>query len=292
MNVDPAKAAAQFQYSGKTYYFCCKGCAARFEKEPQKYLAPLGGPGMAAPIQIAMHSQQSHGAHTTTIPASAALGAAAVPEKFQSETASGKRAAETDVRYTCPMHPEIVQGGPGSCPKCGMALEPMDVFAEVEADPEYDSMRRRFWVSAALSLPVLILAMFGDALRMPVSAAVRNWMELILATPVVLWGGWPFFERGWASIVNRSPNMFTLIAIGTGAAYGYSIVATVFPDIFPASFRGHGGEVAVYFEAAAVITTLVLLGQVLELRARSQTSSAIRILLRLAPKTARIIQTN
>src|SRR5690348_3018139 len=288
MTVEPAKAAAQVQYSGKTYYFCCKGCATRFEKEPQKYLAVPSAQGMATQIQIAMPGQH-HGAHAATIPVPATREAAAAPAKGPTETASGKSAAETDVRYTCPMHPEIVQGGPGSCPKCGMALEPMDVFAEVEADPEYDSMRRRFWVSAALSLPVLILAMFGDALRMPVSAAVRNWMELILATPVVLWGGWPFFQRFWASIVNRSPNMFTLIAIGTGAAYLDSVVATILPQAFPASLRDMHGAVATYFEAAAVITTLVLLGQVLELRARQQTSGAIRSLLKLAPQQAHLV---
>ena len=184
-----------------------------------------------------------------------------------------RRRARNKVRYTCPMHPEIIQLGPGSCPICGMALEPMDAFAEVEADPEYDSMLRRFWVSAALSLPVLLIAMFGDALKLPLISVARNWIEFVLATPVVLWGGWPFFQRFWASVVNRSPNMFTLIGLGTGAAYLESVVATLLPQIFPASFRDMHGAVSTYFEAAAVITTLVLLGQVLELRARRQTSS-------------------
>ena len=173
-----------------------------------------------------------------------------------------------------------------TCPKCGMALEPMDVLAEVEADPEYDSMFRRFWVSAALSVPVLFLAMFGDAVQLPFSSTARNWIEFVLATPVVVWGGLPFFQRFWASIVNRSPNMFTLIALGTGAAYLDSVVATLVPQIFPSSFRDANGAVATYFEAAAVITTLVLLGQVLELRARQRTSGAIRSLLNLAPKQA------
>jgi len=190
------------------------------------------------------------------------------------------------VRYTCPMDPEIVQIGPGACPICGMALEPMDVVAEEQPDPEYDSMRKRFWVSAALSLPLLILSMFGEWLGLHWQSGTRNAVEFLLATPVVLWGGWPFFQRFWSSLLNRSPNMFTLIGLGTGAAYFYSVVATLFPQSFPASFRDMQGGVAVYFEAAAVITTLVLLGQVLELRARQRTSGAIRELLHLAPQTA------
>ena len=167
------------------------------------------------------------------------------------------------------MHPEIVQIGPGTCPKCGMALEPMDIVAEEQADPEYESMRKRFWVSVALSLPLLVLSMFGEMLGLQLQAGTKNAIELLLATPVVLWCGWPFFERFWGSLVNRSPNMFTLIGLGTGAAYIYSVVATLFPQFFPASFRDMHGGVAVYFEAAAVIITLVLLGQVLELRAQA-----------------------
>jgi Cu+-exporting ATPase len=195
--------------------------------------------------------------------------------------------------YVCPMHPEIVRDEPGSCPICGMALEPRTVTLEDLPNPELVDMIRRFWISAGLSLPLFILAMSdmlaGQPLQQLVSPRLLTWIQLILATPVVLWGGWPFFERGWRSIINRSPNMFTLIAIGVGAAYLYSVVATLFPDIFPESFYGHTGTVAVYFEAAAIITTLVLLGQVLELRARSQTSSAIKALLGLSPKTARLI---
>jgi Cu+-exporting ATPase len=187
------------------------------------------------------------------------------------------------------MHPQIIQVGPGSCPICGMALEPMDVFAEVEADPEFDSMRLRFWVSAALSLPLLLLSMLGESLGLHLSPAVRNAVEFLLATPVVVWGGWPFFERFWSSLVNRSPNMFTLIGLGTGAAYLESVVATFFPQFFPASFRDMHGSAPLYFEAAAVITTLVLLGQVLELRARQQTSGAIRALLDLAPQQAHLL---
>jgi Cu+-exporting ATPase len=184
------------------------------------------------------------------------------------------------------MHPEIVQIAPGSCPKCGMALEPMEVVGEEDADPEYDAMWRRFWVSVALSLPVLILAMFGERLGLRWASATRNALEFLLATPVVLWGGWPFFVRFWSSLANRSPNMFTLIGLGTGAAYLYSVAATLYPRAFPESSRDMQGGVAVYFEAAAVITTLVLLGQVLELRARKRTNAALKELLRLAPQTA------
>src|SRR3989454_64555 len=193
--------------------------------------------------------------------------------------------------YTCPMHPEIVRGAPGSCPICGMALEPRTVTLEGEENLELRNMSRRFWMSVVLAAPVLLLAMAdmipGRLVGPLVSARAVTWLELILATPVVLWGGWPFFERGWQSMVNRSPNMFTLIALGVGTAYVYSVMATLFPGLFPASFRGHTGEVPVYFEAAAVITVLVLLGQVLELRARERTSGAIKALLGLAPRTAR-----
>ena len=194
--------------------------------------------------------------------------------------------------YTCPMHPEIVQDDPGDCPICGMALEPMTVTLTEEENPELIDMSRRFWVSVALTTPVLVLAMgemVGLSFERLASPRVLTWLELVFATPVVLWGGWPFFARGWQSVVNRSLNMFTLIGLGTGVAYAYSVVATIAPEIFPASFRDAAGEVAVYFEAAAAIVTLVLLGQVMELRARSRTGAAIRALLGLAPKTARII---
>lgn len=240
MNVDPQRAAGSSTYQGKTYHFCSKGCVAKFEADPEKYLHP----GKA-------------------------------PEPMTPSTAAG-------VEYTCPMHPEVRQIGPGSCPKCGMALEPatFSFSAEEEPNPELAGMARRFKISVVFTIPLLALMFWRQ--QVP-------WIEFALATPVVLWGGWPFFERGWASIVFRSLNMFTLIAIGTGTAYLYSVIATLFPSIFPASFRGHGGDVAVYFEPAAAIVTLVLLGQVLELRARSQTSSAIRALLGLAPKTARLV---
>ena len=201
--------------------------------------------------------------------------------------------AATKIEYTCPMHPEIVRPGPGSCPICGMALEPRTVTAEEEANPELRDMARRFWISLVLTVPLLALAMLdmlpGTPLHRVLPGAWLPWIEFVLATPVVLWGGWPFFQRGWASIVNRSTNMFTLIAMGTGVAYVYSTVATVFPQMFPASFRTVADRPDVYFEAAAAITTLVLLGQVLELRARSRTSGAIRALLDLSPKTARVL---
>ena len=198
------------------------------------------------------------------------------------------------VLWTCPMHPQIVRSEPGACPICGMGLEPMTPTGAEAVNPELSEMTRRFWVGLALSAPLLLLVMAAHVSDHPLggllSPRASVWVQLVLATPVVLWGGWPFFVRGWQSLVNRSLNMFTLIAIGTGVAYAYSIAATLVPGIFPASFRGADGAVEVYFEAAAVITTLVLLGQVLELRARSQTSGAIRALLDLAPKMARILR--
>ncbi len=272
MLVDPAKAAGKIEHEGKTYYFCSTRCAERFTKEPQMFLTVPGTAGMEPGRTPLSHP-----------------GLAAKPSSIPD---SGNKTAplkDKNARYTCPMHPEIVQIGPGICPICGMALEPMDVFAEVEADPEYDSMRLRFWVSAALSLPVLLLSMLGESLGLHLTPTVRNGIEFLLATPVVLWGGWPFFERFWSSLAHRSPNMFTLIGLGTGAAYLDSVAATFFPQIFPPSFRGMDGTAPVYFEAAAVITTLVLLGQVLELRARQQTSGAIRALLNLAPQQAHVL---
>ena len=258
MMVDPQKAAGKVEHGGKTYHFCSVRCAERFQKEPEKFLVEPGMAGM----------EHAPAAKTPAPPLA------------------------KNVRYTCPMDPEIIQIGPGTCPKCGMALEPMDLVAEEHPDPEYESMFTRFWVSAALSVPLLILSMFGEALGLHLETGVKNAIEFLLATPVVLWCGWPFFQRFWNSLVNRSPNMFTLIGLGTGAAYAYSVMATLFPQFFPASFRDMHGGVAVYFEAAAVITTLVLLGQVLELRARSRTSGAIRELLHLAPQTAHRVSTS
>ena len=269
MTVSDAQSAPKVEYRGTMYFFCSRGCGARFKKNPDSFLA--------APGTAEMHQA----------PASAEHGAVQPTPSTAPRTED-----EKNIRYTCPMHPQIIQFGPGSCPVCGMALEPLDVFAQVEADPEYDSMRRRFWISAAASLPVLLLSMFGDSLRLDLEPSMRSIVEFLLATPVVLWGGWPFFLRFWSSLVNRSPNMFTLIGLGTGAAYLDSVAATFFPQIFPASMRGMDGAAPVYFEAAAVITTLVLLGQVLELRARQRTSGAIRALLNLAPQQAHLIGAN
>jgi P-type Cu+ transporter len=275
MSVDPGKATGKQEFGGKTYYFCSKRCAERFAAEPEKFLAAPGTEGM-------------DGAHGVTAghnqPPSVVRGA--------SETESGRGAVAAQAegtKYTCPMHPQIVQTGPGACPICGMALEPMEVLAEAEADPEYESMSRRLWVCAALSLPLLVIEMGGHWLPLHWAAGTRNFIELALATPVVLWGGWPFFQRFWMSLAHRSPNMFTLIGLGTGAAYLDSLAATIFPQMFPASFRAADGAPPVYFEAAAVITTLVLLGQVLELRARQKTSGAIRALLHLAPQQAHLL---
>ncbi|VDS09542.1 Silver exporting P-type ATPase [Paracoccus haematequi] len=217
----------------------------------------------------------------------------AEPERYLDPAAAAAKAEPVPegTIYTCPMHPEIRQVGPGSCPICGMALEPVLVSLEAEPNLELIDMRRRFWIGLVLTIPVFLLEMGGHLLGLDhlVSQRSSNWIQLILATPVVLWAGWPFFQRGWQSLVTRNLNMFTLIAMGTGAAWIYSVVATLAPGIFPDAFRQHDGSVAVYFEAAAVITVLVLLGQVLELRARESTSGAIRALLDLAPKTARRI---
>ena len=216
----------------------------------------------------------------------------AEPAKYVEPAAPGKAEAVPEgTIYTCPMHPQIRQVGPGSCPICGMALEPVVATAETGPSHELVDMTRRFWIGLVLSLPVVALEMGGHltGLSHYIGQQTSNWIQMLLATPVVLWAGWPFFVRGWQSLVNRSLNMFTLIAMGTGVAWVYSMVATLAPGAFPAAFRGHDGSVAVYFEAASVITVLVLLGQVLELRARESTSGAIRALLDLAPKTARKI---
>jgi Cu+-exporting ATPase len=252
MSVNPATARHRHSHDGKDYYFCCNGCREKFAADPDRYLG---------------------------------LTPNAPPKPAPTAPAGGK------VEYTCPMHPEIVQDGPGSCPICGMALEPRTVTAEAGPNPELIDMTRRFWIGAALTLPILVLTMGPHVLGLPIhgliSPAASAWLQLVLATPAVLWAGWPFFERGWRSLVTGKLNMFTLIAIGTGAAYLYSLVATVAPGLFPPEFRGAMGEVDLYFEAAAVIVALVLLGQVMELRARERTGGALRALLDLAPKMAR-----
>ena len=313
MNVDPSRAAGKHEHNGQTYYFCSQHCLAKFKEDPEKVLAQQGRHGQhSGPT----HGATTHAAHTHVHAQPTAQTAKLAkpddgvyvcpmdPEVRESKPGACPKCGMalepaappsplTKTEYVCPMHPEIVRDEPGSCPICGMALEPRTVTLEDAPNPELLDMTRRFWFSAALSLPLFIVAMSdmlpGQPLQHIVSPRLLTWFQFVLATPVVLWGGWPFFERGWQSIANRSLNMFTLIATGVGAAYVYSVVATTFPGIFPQSFYGHSGTVAVYFEAAAIITTLVLLGQVLELRARSQTSSAIKALLGLAPKTARLV---
>jgi P-type Cu+ transporter len=282
MDVEPATAAGSYEYKGTTYYFCCEPCLEKFRESPEVYVGAakaqpkpieaIPGADYTCPMDPEVHQSKP----------------GACPKCGMALEPTTIALPQMKTQYVCPMHPEVVQDVPGSCPKCGMALEPRTVTLEEEANPEYVDMKRRFVISLFLTVPLLMLVlteMAGGAHML--SSGARNWIELALATPVVLYCGLPFFQRGWASIVNRSPNMFTLIGIGTGTAFVYSVVATIGPGIFPASFRGAAGTVAVYFDAAAGITTLVLLGQVLELRARARTSSAIRALLGLAPKTAR-----
>ena len=365
MSVDPAKSPHQAEHASKTYHFCCRSCADRFQADPEKYLEPKPQPSL---VQLGTHalaprtkakdpvcgmdvdasSDRFKAEHDGEVYYFCSAGCL---EKFRANPAgypAGLNSARhrdnvvqisprvskevmahgvphvcpmcpevrksgpgpcptcgmalepempvvaTRTEYTCPMHPEIVRPGPGPCPICGMALEPRTVTAVQEDNPELRDMTRRFWASLALTVPLLIAAMAdmlpGMRVQHALPAGWLPWVELVLATPVVLWGGWPFFQRGWTSIVNRSTNMFTLIAMGTGVAFGYSLLATVAPGIFPPSFRDMSGTPPVYFEAAASIVTLVLLGQVLELRARSRTGAAIRALLDLAPKTARLLR--
>src|SRR5215831_6998962 len=284
MTVDPHKAAGTEVYNGVTYAFCSPHCLEKFRANPAQYVAPAHDTHGGAPVAGAVYTCPMH-------PEVRQEGPGACPRCGMALEPVMTAVPGTRTTYVCPMHPEIVRSEPGTCPICGMALEPRTVSLEEEASPELVDMTRRFWISLGLTVPLVLLAMSemlpGRPVQHALSARLLTWVQLVFATPVVLWGGWPFFTRGWASLVNRSLNMFTLIAIGTGTAYIYSLIATLVPGLFPASFRTHSGAVAVYFEAAAVITTLVLLGQVLELRARSQTSSAIRALLGLAPKTAR-----
>ncbi len=288
MQVDPARAAGSTEHQGKTYYFCSKGCLQRFQTDPAKYLDPAYRPGLhamhAAPAPLTLVKNR------TDLRRGASLDAPA-----QRHAPPTSPSPSDSREYTCPMHPEVRQIGPGSCPICGMALEPVEASLEEEPNHELIDMSRRFWWSLALTAPILAFMVSellpGQPLQHAVSPRVATWIQFVLATPVVLWGGWPFFVRGWASLVSRHLNMFTLIGLGVGAAYLFSVVATLAPGIFPDSFRMHG-QVGVYFEPAAVIVVLVLLGQVLELRARSRTSGAIRGLLGLAPKTARKIESN
>ena len=327
MSVNPATVRHVHAHAGKNYYFCCAHCAEKFKADPEVYLRKpvpssnlitLGMPAATKPPSETSHrpppivSAANAPAPLHEEPPSATYVCPMCPEVRESRPGpcpSCGMALEPEMpvatartEYTCPMHPEIVRSEPGSCPICGMALEPRTITAAAEENPELRDMTRRFWVSAILTAPLLAIAMgsmiwhhasMGDFVivgsRLTPLSSILPWLEFILATPVVLWGGWPFFQRFWNSLVNRSPNMFTLIGLGTAVAYGYSVIATVAPRIFPASLRRMGGYPDVYFEAAAAITTLVLLGQVMELRARSRTGAAIRALLDLSPKIARRI---
>jgi Cu+-exporting ATPase len=293
MTVDPATAPASAVHDGHTYYFCCPSCRQKFEADPQRYLSgPAGGPSPPAP---AHHPAPASGAIYTCPmhPEVQQDHPGACPQCGMALEPAVPPAPTTKVEYSCPMHPEVVSDQPGSCPKCGMALEPRTVTVEEGPNPELVDMSFRFRFALIWGLPVFLLGMVdllpADVLHGFDMRAV-NWLQLFLTTPVVLRYGWPFFERAWASIVHRSPNMFTLIALGVGAAYLYSVAATVAPGIFPEGFRLAGGAVATYFDTAAVVTVLVLLGQVLEIRARSRTSGAIRKLLGLAPRTARVVR--
>jgi Cu+-exporting ATPase len=306
MDVNPATSKHKVDHAGRSHFFCCAGCAEKFKSNPDKYLVPAAHPGSSNLVMLGGPAGRRATApapenQVTYVCPMCPQVRANKPGPCPScgmalESEVPKSATRTE--YTCPMHPEIVRPSDGSCPICGMALEPRTVTAIEEDNPELRDMTRRFWVSLALTVPLLLLAMLvmavgsaGLGVHPTSSTGLAPWIELFLATPVVLWGGWPFFQRGWTSIVNRSTNMFTLIAMGTGVAYFFSLVATLFPGLFPASFGGGmNGAPPVYFEAAAAIVTLVLLGQVLELRARSRTGAAIRTLLDLSPKTARILR--
>ncbi len=325
MDVNPATARYRTLHNGKEYFFCSAGCLAKFQADPTTILSsppkpmtmgsglvslgtPVGIPKMimptlttptsAAPVAVGESKGEGKPKDTRTYvcpmcPEARQIGPGPCPKCGMALEPESPALPATKREYTCPMHPEIVRAEPGNCPICGMALEPRTVTVKEEENPELRDMTRRFWISLALTAPLLAIAMGGMLWPHRFMASSWNrglpWLELLLATPVVLWGGWPFFQRGWTSVVNRSTNMFTLIAMGTGVAYLYSVVAMLFPWIFPASFFTFSDRPDVYFEAAATIVTLVLLGQVLELRARSQTSSAIRALLDLSPKMARLI---
>ncbi|TGQ06630.1 heavy metal translocating P-type ATPase [Mesorhizobium sp. M2E.F.Ca.ET.219.01.1.1] len=293
MTVDPAAGKPTAEHGGRTFHFCSERCRTKFEAEPESYLTATDPVcGMSVDRASARHFVRHDGQGFYFCSAGCQGKFEAEPAKYLAGRPEPQPMPK-GTQYTCPMHPEIIRDKPGSCPICGMALEPMGVPTGDEGpNPELVDFTRRFWVSAALSVPLLIFAMapmLGLSFESLIDGRTKTWVELALASPVVLWAAFPFFHRGWESVVNRSPNMWTLISLGVGAAYLYSVVAALFPDIFPHQFRGHDGAVPVYFEAAAVIVALVFLGQVLELRARERTGSAIRALLDLAPKTARLI---
>ncbi len=287
MLVDPETSELKYEYKGVTYLFCSTHCLEKFRKDPEKYITKKDSTEVEVPAEgVGSYTCPMHPEVCEKEPASCpkcGMGLEPVTPGMPQKT-----------EWFCPMDPEIVREEPGSCPICGMALEPRVITLEEQENPELIDMTRRFKISAILTIPVVFIAMHhmipGFSLERFVGHEMLRWMELTLATPVVLWGGWPFFVRAWQSIVNKSPNMFTLIGLGVTVAYVYSLIATLLPNIFPESFRGEGGKVGVYFEAATVIITLVLLGQMLELKARGQTGAAIRALLGLAPKTARLIK--
>ncbi|MEA2490072.1 MAG: P-type Cu+ transporter [Acidobacteriota bacterium] len=286
MTVDPATAAGSSRIGDETFYFCSLSCKQKFNADPSAF----GGkpPAPKAAVAGAMYVCPMDPEVRQDKPgACPKCGMALEPEMIA--------APGTKTEWTCPMHPEIVRDAPGTCPICGMALEPRTITLD-EENPELDDMTRRLWVSAAVTVPLVIFAMLRHVPGLDLFPHAVNawapWIELALATPVVLWGGWPFFQRAWTSVVTRHLNMFTLIGLGVSVAYVYSVVATLLPNVFPPSFRDHAGNVGVYYEAAAAIVALVLLGQVMELRARSRTGAAIRALLGLAPKTARKVDTN
>ncbi|MDF1530607.1 MAG: heavy metal-binding domain-containing protein, partial [Sedimenticola sp.] len=298
------KSEYQAHYEGTDYYFCSEHCVKKFTADPARYLGDkeshLGKEHQQSEKCHEKHAandsvEQSVNGVTYTCPMHPEVQSdkpGPCPKCGMALEPMGEPVAATRTEYTCPMHPEIIQDHPGSCPKCGMALEPRTISVE-ERNEELDYMSRRFWVSTVLALPVFLLAMVADLIPawLPAGLSMKTvqWVEFLLATPVVLWGGWPFFVRGWQSVVSWNLNMFTLIGLGVAVAWIYSIIALLFPGLFPPNMLHEGGTVPVYFEAAAVITALVLLGQVLELRARSRTNEAIKLLLGLAPNTARIV---
>jgi Cu+-exporting ATPase len=301
MEVDPLAAPYRIEHEGASYYFCGARCAEAFRRDPQTAIERTlgreahrsrpkgdraeGPPGQPSPGEGSYICPMCPGVVSDTPGPCPKCGMALEP--------AAPMPKRQQLRYSCPMHPEVVQYEPGSCPKCGMALEPITASVEEEKSPELVDMTRRFWAGAVLTVPILLLAMgsylpgLGPLLERTAPIGLSHWLELAFATPVVLWAGWPFFERGWRSIATWNLNMFTLIAIGVGAAYAYSAVATVAPGIFPEAFRDASGNIGVYFEVGAVIVVLILLGQVLELRARERTGGALRALLDLAPQTAR-----
>ena len=308
MEISREDAVGSHVHEGQEYFFCNPSCLENFRANPSQYLSPSRPEGAAAEtssgkarfLSVGRRIGMTSSADTNAIytcpmdPDVQKQGPGACPKCGMALEPLRTTTAATRTQYVCPMHPEVVRNAPGSCPICGMALEPRTVTVAEEANPELALMTRRFWVCLALTLPVVFLAMSDMIPGQPVQHAIPTrllgFLQFALASPVVIWGGWPFFERGWASLVNRHLNMFTLIALGTGTAYVYSLAAVLVPGSFPESFRRPGGDVPVYFESAAVIITLVLLGQVLELRARAETGSAIRSLLSLAPRTARAVQ--